>query len=732
MKRCVVGYWLSAVLALGMPIGCASTPGSTGEPGSEVLTDDALFVAISRDLDSEAMARRSATPLAGGLRMAAHDDDFYLAVRRSALEEKWFWSVFLKEFQPFGPLPFSLGTKVIRFREQNDKLYVFDADDRRATSDVFDPDLIIDAFPIVDSAHFNSLPGSGGFILIDPAAGQNRFGALSDFFGSDPGPVRFQTELSFVQGFRPASDGGSYEQIITGYTDLRIGIPGDVDPNEFRAAATLGVSLRRYTQSAAYREVAPPPIEYYFLSDPRNVPNTGEQSQVAIHWGFAPGMKPIRWAISPVINQIAADPALGGANLFQAMKRGIESWNAVFGYPVFTAELAGPNDVIDDDHTNYVVIDPDISKGFAFADFRTNPNTGEIRGASVYYGGGFFLPLPDDPPSAASAALGALPKPTMPRLVWQDQKTAPSCVLWAPRWEPDQLGQAQASLTGAQKLELLIQETVTHEIGHTLGLRHNFKGSLVPPSSTVMEYGVLSARTAHPTPGPYDEQAIHYLYGQSSALPTSPFCNDEDLFTDPNCVQFDPPSPTPLTTFQVPRYRQLLALLFGGSVSPVFTSALLANAGTQLYAYARAGTPAEATVAWQAALDGVRAPLSATQASNPVYAAAADAISAFVYRELYLAPVGLNQIVISDPAVIAAVASDGKGIVINADGARSYATRRTVIDALKQAQNLDAYLALLDARETLAGQLGGLGPVDQALTRDLIARLDAATSPYFQ
>ena len=43
-----------------------------------------------------------------------------------------------------------------------------------------------------------------------------------------------------------------------------------------------------------------------------------------------------------------------------------------------------------------------------------------------------------------------------------------------------------------------------------------------------------------------------------------------------------------------------------------------------------------------------------------------------------------------------------------------------------------AQLALLGARDLIAAGLGGLGPVDQALTRDLLARLDAAISPYFQ
>jgi hypothetical protein len=247
-----------------------------------------------------------------------------------------------------------------------------------------------------------------------------------------------------------------------------------------------------------------------------------------------------------------------------------------------------------------------------------------------------------------------------------------------------------------------------------------------------MEYNSLSVRIANPTPGAYDAQAIHHLYGLSPDLPTLPFCSDESLAFDPNCVTFDPPSPTPLTTFQIPRYRILVGRLLTGVVSPAATRSLLGLSGTQLYAYARAGTASEAAAAWQAALDGVRAPLTAEQLANPVYVAAADAITAFVYRELYLAPIGTNRTPVHDPAVIAALVTDGKNIVANLDGVRSFATRRLVVDALSAAQNVPAYFALLDARAAITAQLDSLSPADRALTQDLLARIDDVTTPYFR
>lgn len=691
-----------------------------GPVAEDVLTRDDLLVAIPRKVDAdEAQARADQLQRIAPYLAPQGSRDFYLAIRKSALHERWFWSVYLKELHPFGPSPGTLGTKVVRFRVQNDKLYVFDADDRRATSDIFHPDLIVDAFPLVDSDHFHSLPGSSSYLLIDPAAGRNRFGAVADWLGGSGTGIKLETELSYLQSFRGANDGGSFEQIITAYSDQPIGGPGDVENNDYRLAATLGVNLRRYRETPGFQQVEAPAQDHYFLTDPINVPNTGTAKQLAVHWGFKPGMQPIKWLVGPQINDLAQDPALGGADLYGAIERGIESWNDVFGYPVFDVALAGPNDSYADDHVNYVIIDPDASLGFAYADWRQNPNTGEIRGATVYFSAAFFAPFPDDPTAAPNGVRKpSRPQVKLPSLVWQDQEKAPPCVMYRP--ETNQL-------TGAEKLEKYVQHVIAHEVGHTLGLRHNFKGSLLPPTSSVMEYNDVDATLAQPTPAAYDHDAIHYLYGMSPALPAQPFCTDEATLVDPNCVRFDPGTPNPLTDYQIPFYQLVTSLLLDGSIPAELAELYLSFYGTELVGYARAGTPAESTSAWTVLLDGVRAPVA-----DPSHAVGADAISAWLYREVFLQPTGSIQTPIQDPAVLAAAAQDAEGIVVNADGARSYPTRRIVVDALKRAQNLDSYLVLVSAKDTLTAQLPSLSPQDQALTRDLLARIDAAISPYFE
>ena len=722
MRRSHAALGLGAIAVLATAAGCA-----TADQADKSLTGDDLLVPIARDVDPDAVATRDAALETRNLSSSAdHDEDFYLAIRRNQLDQKWFLSVYLKELSPFGPNPSTLGTLIVRFREQNGKLFVFDADDRRATSDVFSPDLIIDAYPIVQSSRFNALPGSGSYVLIDPAAGQNRFSALADLFASGDGPVRLETELSFVQAFHRFDDGASFEQIITTYAQDPIGAPGDVDPNEFRLAATLGISLRRYFESREFAQVQTPERPHFFLSDPANVPNTGAVAQTPVHWAFAPGKAPVKWLISPVLAQIQADPAFGGADLVAAAKRAIESWNTVFGYAVFTAEIDSHATSFAEDRVNYLIVDPDVSKGFAFADWRTNPDTGETRGASVYFGGGFFSPLPDDA-NAAAALPAPKPRSKVRTLQWQGVAPRPLCALWGPAFQ-DRLGApGNAQLTGKQKLEAYIQHVVTHEIGHTLGLRHNFKGSLLPPTSSIMDYSVLEAAIAQPTPGPYDRAAIAYLYGKTTALPTQPFATDEDTLTDPDAVRFDSPSPTPLVDYQIPQYTQFTGALFAGAFSPAVAPLIVQLFGTEVLGYARRGTSAQAAAAWTAMLDGARSPLA-----SPASAAAADALSAAVFDELYLHTTGAITAPPTDPAVVAAIAADGKALLINSDGARSFATRRLVVDALKAAQNNSAFLALRDARDAVTAALSGLSPSDRALTEDLLARVNAALNPYFQ
>jgi hypothetical protein len=114
----------------------------------------------------------------------------------------------------------------------------------------------------------------------------------------------------------------------------------------------------------------------------------------------------------------------------------LESWNEAFGFEAQHAELATPDQSAGDDDLNYYIFD---ERGLLFSsrsDVRTNPNTGEIRGAAakmtagtltwaVFIFGGPFGATPEGFVAPAGpggpdpfAWLGGPAAPEKPRPAW--------------------------------------------------------------------------------------------------------------------------------------------------------------------------------------------------------------------------------------------------------------------------------------------------------------------------
>jgi hypothetical protein len=110
----------------------------------------------------------------------------------------------------------------------------------------------------------------------------------------------------------------------------------------------------------------------------------------------------------------------------------------------------------------------------------------------------------------------------------------------------------------------LLKQTLFHEVGHSLGLAHNFKGSLAYDpnnpktmfSTSIMDYNDYEIERGAfyhvlGSAGPkleYDRQAISAMYNHSQDVAASdsvvPTCNDneadtEDSGVDPLCIRYD-------------------------------------------------------------------------------------------------------------------------------------------------------------------------------------------------
>ena len=130
--------------------------------------------------------------------------------------------------------------------------------------------------------------------------------------------------------------------------------------------------------------------------------------------------------------------------------------------------------------------------------------------------------------------------------------------------------QAGPGVLSDEALEVQIfTPLLTHELGHTLGLRHNFLASADERhfdhdthSSSVMDYGYLTAHEPMKL-GKYDAAALQVLYGADSAKTQAVlddnyfFCTDDGVLDPRNalCNRFDAGvSLTDVVQFQLKRY----------------------------------------------------------------------------------------------------------------------------------------------------------------------------------
>ncbi len=243
-------------------------------------------------------------------------------------------------------------------------------------------------------------------------------------------------------------------------------------------------------------------------------------------------------------------------HLRPTVQEAIEEWNKAFEklgfYKAIQVEQQKEDDTWDPEDVHYNTFRWITAEaGFAMGPSRVNPMTGQILDADIIFDASFLRYWKEDyetfTPQSARALMGFpnlqkdLPHPFKGLHSHQEGEHCMYC-----KGMQHQMGFAAAVLMGrglaASKGELpeefihqALKEVVMHEVGHTLGLRHNFKasswksleeiddpvkGAAEGTIASVMDYspvniapkGVKQGLYYSQTVGPYDQWAIEYGY----------------------------------------------------------------------------------------------------------------------------------------------------------------------------------------------------------------------------
>lgn len=282
----------------------------------------------------------------------------------------------------------------------------------------------------------------------------------------------------------------------------------------------------------------------YFTTPPWYEYNSKEPHHTITRWAL---QRPITVALSPNIPSA----------LRPVFKEAVLSWNQTVGHDIFAlssdAADRGPLDFRYD--VDIIWVDHDdhgLARGITYA----HPVTGEILHGDVMFQSGWY--------TNTKEKLGSITvKPNPP----SGFESAELCryTLNSDRDEEYNDAMSSADLQIALTHNT-IRHVLIHELGHILGLRHNFAGSIEPalnaeqfkklwnetlqgkpdtdhpmPSSSIMDYLAFPDDVLMPHPGPYDVAAIQWAYFPDELASQSSFrfCTDEDMAKIADCQQRD-------------------------------------------------------------------------------------------------------------------------------------------------------------------------------------------------
>lgn len=454
----------------------------------------------------------------------------------------------------------SIKSRVVSFSLYDDKVYMVESTQGHVVTNDLPTSLVLASFPI--------LKEDGKRIYFDFNTGMTNLFASGEWYASDIDGKKYSPSFTSLKtkNSRILSVNATNNNQFVIRQAAQLALSGGFSAGEDNRNIEVRYYLSPYRPDPSFTPVVGGKFKRtgYFEIPPQLLSN-GVSQVLASRWN---PKKPIVFAIS------ANTPP----EFKQAVKDGILYWNRAFGREVVKAVDAPAGVTAPDINYNVVQWVPYDTAGSAYADAQADPRTGEIQHAQVYLTSAFgFLGK-----QRARALLKALKdtKPSKKMMIGLHGLHQHALCDYDAR---EALINSIESVinTATSDAEVLrasqdyVRTTAAHEIGHTLGLRHNYAGSLatknyplanrpqifkeylvqdhvgdnVITSSSVMDYlafeeDVIAGYVIRKPELPaleYDAKAIAGLYDgktyQHGEIPL--FCTDSDLERFADCKQFD-------------------------------------------------------------------------------------------------------------------------------------------------------------------------------------------------